>query len=194
MENKPFQKKIAAAIVLLLLVGLGITGFVATQKKSTRIQEAGNPQIDVTQPAQKNSVMTTFDIESEKWTSQSTQTVSISFADLPSPPPTAVTLEIKFDPNLVIISSIKAGDLWSSTTELQNEIDSSNGVATVSFGQAFGAQASANKTIAKLTVTTKQSTADAKTSFQLGPKSAFARVGEVELIPLTSDPLMISIE
>lgn len=126
------------------------------------------------------------------WQTGTTQTITITLEEIPSPPPAVIQLEITFNPQVLEIKNIEAGSIWQQSNVLQKTIDQENGRIQFDAGQGFGSQSSHTNEIATLTVTVK-SQQTSQTTLTLTDRSVMYTPESEQPVRLTVDPLVINL-
>ncbi len=168
---------IGAVVVISIVAALAAIGL---SKKDSAMTIPTPPAFQTATPVQ------TYPVVFENGTEGSQQTAVIRLQQ-GSRIPNAFHLEIDFDPQQVAINSIKTGEVWEESNELNTKIE--NGKLVFDAGQGFGTKQTGSLELVIISYTPKTST-----PFQLtiGSGSRLGFVGENQLSPIATGTLTIT--
>jgi len=143
-------------------------------------------------PRSEETLSVSFKTESLTWEKEKTYEAEVSFDGNPDPYPTAVSVQLIYDPKVIKIEKIDKGDLWTGTNVLQTKIDNQKGEALFAAGQGFGETTTQNRVLAKVSFSII-SFSEKDIAIEIGPESYTASVGVDHLINLKGSPLSVKI-
>lgn len=129
----------------MLLVSISILfviAIVAVFWLVTRDKDVEDADIPYTQETAKkgSDISAIFMVDTDPWEVGTLKMVDLIFDTEPDPFPTAVSLELQYDPEHLELDNIIEGDLWSKAFVLESKIDNETGMAKVTFGQEFSSE------------------------------------------------------
>ena len=185
MNGKRSLILIFAAVALLGVVLLVTTLLNRTKTAPEQLSLAQEKSTDqkTTETASSNTAQ--FRTSTLEWQAQKQYEVEVTFDTPPNPAPTAFTLHLLFDPDILRVDGIEIGNLWTGANILQNSIDNETGEVMYSAGQGFQDDVTNQTLIATVKVTAINTNPDInQTTLKIGPEAATASVGIDHLINL----------
>ncbi len=176
------NKTVFFYVVLGAVIGASFVVIVLSTVNKSRVFDQKPSRPRVTKEVGENANVAVTGPNS--WQVGKSYDVDVSFVQPPVPFPTAVTLELYYNPTLVRLSEIRDGDLWTNMFVLKSNIDNEEGKAVVTLGQEFSAGVSGGLLIAEFEfVPVGKSGAGV---ISVGPKSVMAKVDKYRLIDPSS--------
>ena len=133
-------------------------------------------------------------LSSVEWMKDSEYDIEVVFNSIPTPAPNALTLQVLFDPNVIMINEVMSGNLWDETNMLQKNINNETGEVLTSIGQGFDTKLTGNLTAITLKATALGNADVKQTVVRLGPDSVQASTGVEELIGISESSITINIK
>lgn len=177
-------------LILVVLFTLMIAGAVAIALVGRKNQNSEMTSVPETESMDEPTRTVQFYTPITEMTIGSPTTLDI-VVDPVSPPLTAVTVEMIYDPAVLEITQLRTGTLWNQQSELERVIDGQNGVARITVGQGFDAQPTGEALIASVDVVGKQ---PGQTIVSFGPQTLLARAGVSGSLPVTLRSIVLTIQ
>lgn len=185
--NRQFILLLLSSVALLSLVII-LTNFSGLKNKEGRDVAKINPE--KTQEIQNQPVPVVFESQGLTLTNREELNFFVEFEELPDSVPTAYTIQLLFDPELMSVQQIELGDLWTDANILQNNIDNEEGVVLFSAGRGFDAEETGGKRLLDVSViANRKAVGNLETIVELGPESQYVLVGVDRLIDLSAQPI-----